>query len=103
MKNFIAFIREQGIVGLAIAFIMGSAIGKVVSSLVADIIQPIIGIILGSGRALNMLTLKISNVQIRYGNFLAVLIDFVIIAAVVYWIFKRLKLDNIDKQKQNNN
>lgn len=40
MQDFIKFIREQGVIGLAIAFILGGAVAKVVSSLVKDIIQP---------------------------------------------------------------
>ena len=49
MKGFIDFIREQGVIGLAIGFILGGAVSKVVTSLVNDIISPVIG--LGAGRA----------------------------------------------------
>ena len=44
MKGFIDFIREQGVIGLAIAVILGGAVNKLVASLVGDIIQPLIGI-----------------------------------------------------------
>lgn len=47
MKDFIGFIRKQGVVGLATGFILGGAISKLVASLVEDIINPILGIILG--------------------------------------------------------
>ncbi len=95
MNAFITFIREQGIVGLAIGFIMGGAIGKVISSLVADIVQPIIGLVLGSRLGLAAMALG----PIHYGSFLSNLIDFVIVAAVVFFVFRGLKLDKIDSKK----
>ena len=95
MQGFLQFIREQGIVGLAVGFIIGASVGKVVSSLVTDIIQPLIGLAFGSTEGLTALTFG----PVRYGNFLAVLIDFVIVAGVVYWIFRQLKLDKLDLKK----
>ncbi|KKU45245.1 MAG: Large-conductance mechanosensitive channel-like protein [Microgenomates group bacterium GW2011_GWB1_46_7] len=47
MKGFLSFIREQGVMGLAVGFILGGAISKVVSSLVTDIVNPLVGILLG--------------------------------------------------------
>lgn len=96
MKDFIKFIREQGVVGLAIGFILGGAVGKVVSSLVGDIIQPVIGLIFGSPDGLRYMSIG----PVMLGNFLVVLIDFVIIAAVVYFIFKKLKLDALDQKAE---
>lgn len=97
MKNsgFVHFIRTQGVVGLAVGFIMGGAVSKLVESLVADIIQPLIGMLFGSPEGLKALHFE----SLMYGNFLAVAIDFAIIAAVVYWIFKGLKLDKLDAPK----
>ena len=46
MKGFIDFIRERGVVGFAIAFILGGAITKLVASLVTDIVNPILGVVL---------------------------------------------------------
>jgi large conductance mechanosensitive channel len=100
MKNFIQFVREQGVVGLAIGFILGGAVGKVVSSLVADIIQPILGLVLGVAGGLTEASFKILGATIKYGNFIAVLIDFIIIALVVYFGFKALKLDKLDSPKK---
>lgn len=100
MNGFLTFIREQGVVGLAIGFILGGAVSKVVSSLVEDIIQPIIGIILTTDKSLMSLKLTIGQSTIMYGEFLVVLINFLVIAAVVYFIFKGLKLDHIDLKKK---
>lgn len=96
LVGFVQFIREQGVVGLAIGFILGTSINKVVTSLVNDIIQPAIGLMAGSGQELVALKFK----TIMYGRFLAGLIDFAIIAAVVYFGFKGLKLDRLDLKKE---
>lgn len=93
--GFITFIREQGVVGLAIGFILGGAISKVVASLVGDIINPAIAMAFGSKEGLEQLAYG----QILFGKFIGNLVDFVIIAAVVYYIFKGLKLDRIDAKK----
>lgn len=98
MKEFLDFIRKQGVVGLAVGFILGGAVSKVVSALVEDIINPIIGIVLGSASGLQAAVLRIGTVHITWGHFLSVLIDFLVIALVVYYGFRALKLDKIDKK-----
>ena len=87
MKNFIKFVREQGVVGLAIGFILGGAVSKVVSALVDDIINPILGILLGAVGGLENATFRLGTAHIKYGHFVSVLIDFVVIALVVYYVF----------------
>lgn len=96
MRDFIAFIREQGVIGLAIGFVMGGATSKVVTSFVTDIIQPIIGMIFGSAKGLA--TMQFGS--IKYGLFISNILDFAIMAAIVYFVFKGLKLDNLDKKKE---
>lgn len=95
MQNFLAFIREQGVIGLAIGFILGGAVGKVVASLVNDLIMPVLALILGSTEGLKGL----SYMGVNYGAFISTLIDFVIIAAVIYFVFKKIGLDRLDKKK----
>jgi large conductance mechanosensitive channel len=99
MKGFIEFVRTQGVVGLAVGFILGGAVSKVVSSLVADVINPIIGPILGTAGDLQSAVLTLGPVVIAWGSFVAVLIDFAVIAAVVYFVVKGLKLDRLDAPK----
>lgn len=100
MKNFINFIREQGVIGLAVGFILGGAVSKVVSSLVNDIINPLISILLGPNQTLSKWSVQLGSSQILIGNFLAVLVDFIVIAFVVYFIFKGLGIEKLDKKKQ---
>lgn len=100
MKKFVEFIREQGVVGLAVGFILGGAVAKLVSSLIADIINPILGIILGAAGDLSSLFVQVGKAKIMYGNFLSTFIDFTVIALVVYFGVKGLGLDKLDKKKQ---
>ncbi len=95
-KDFLDFIRTQGVVGLAIGFILGGSTSKVVASLVQDIIQPIIGLLFGSTHGLRSLSIG----PITYGNFLSNVIDFIIMAAVVWFVFKRLRFEVLDKKKE---
>ena len=100
MQGFMNFIREQGVVGLAVGFILGGAVSGVVKSLVEDVINPIIGMVLGNADGLSDMSLALGDGEIMLGSFIAVVIDFIIIAFVVYYIFKKLGLDKMDKAKE---
>ena len=100
MKGFIQFIREQGVVGLAIGFILGGAVSKLVTSLVTDIINPLIGLALGSTESLKDASFHIGSASIAWGSFISTIIDFIIVALVVYFGFKMLRLNSIDKKKE---
>jgi large conductance mechanosensitive channel len=95
LAGFMTFIREQGVVGLAVGFILGGAVSKVVSALVSDLINPALGYILGSTEGLKAL----QTGAFMWGDFIAVFVDFVVIAAVVYFIVKGLGLDKLDAKK----
>jgi large conductance mechanosensitive channel len=95
LEGFMTFIREQGVIGLAIGVILGGAVGKVVSSLVADIIMPVVAMVLGSTDGMAGLAVM----GIAYGKFIATIVDFAIIAAVIYFGIKGLGLDKLDKKK----
>lgn len=99
MKGFLDFIREQGVVGLAVGFILGGAVSKLVSSLVGDIISPFLAISLSDLENLQKAYFEVGNAKIRWGNFLNVFIDFLIVSLVVYVSVKMLKLDRLDKKK----
>ena len=96
MKDFVSFIKKQGVVGLAVAFVLGAKIVEVVTALVNDIIQPIVGLLLGKAEGLKEASFSLAGARIMYGDFISVLIDFVIVAAVVYYGVKLLKLETLD-------
>lgn len=99
IQGFMEFIREQGVIGLAVGFILGGSVAKVVSSLVTDLINPLIGLVLGSTKGLESAKVILFGAKIMYGHFLSVTLDFLIIAAVVYFIIKGLGLHKLDKKK----
>lgn len=93
--DFLAFIRERAVVGLAIGFIMGGAVSRAASSFVQDVINPVIGVALGSTKTLAQMTVGV----IKIGSFITVLIDLFVLILVVYVIFRVLRLDKLDKKK----
>jgi large conductance mechanosensitive channel len=95
MAGFLDFIRAQGVVGLAVAFVLGGAVQKVVTSLVNDMVMPLITLVIG-GPTTTMETLAYHGVM--YGHFIATLVDFAIVAAVVYFGVKGLGLEKVDKK-----
>jgi large conductance mechanosensitive channel len=100
MKGFINFIREQGVVGLAVGFMLGGAVSKVVTALITDIINPIVGVALGGAGGLKAASFSIGQAQILYGDLISVLLDFIVIALVIYFGVKFIGLDKLDKKKQ---
>jgi large conductance mechanosensitive channel len=89
MQEFMDFLNKYGVIGLAIAFVMGAAVTKLVAALVADLIMPIIGALIPGGdwRAA---TLTIGNIKFMVGDFVGALIDFIIIALVIFMIVKTI-------------
>ena len=100
MKGFLDFIREQGVVGLAVGFILGGAVSKVVAAIVTDIINPILGLALGAVGDLKDAFVQIGSAKIMYGDMISIVIDFIVIALVVYFGVKIIGLDKLDKKKE---
>lgn len=99
LQGFMDFIREQGVVGLAVGFILGGAVSKTVSSLVDNVINPLVGAMLGKV-ALADKMVTVGAVSLKYGAFISTVVDFLIIAAVVYFGVKALGLDKLDKKPE---
>ena len=100
MKGFIDFVRTQGVVGLAVGLILGGAVSELVKSLIDNLINPVLGLVLGSTTGLKGASFMIADATITYGAFLSTLINFTVIAFVVYFGVKKLKLDKLDKPKE---
>lgn len=100
MKGFLQFVREQGVVGLAVGFILGGAVSKLVTALVTDLINPVLGIFLGAARGIKEAYIPVGSNKVLYGDFLNTMIDFLTVALVVYFGVKWLKLDKLDKKKE---
>lgn len=92
--EYIAFLIAFGIIGLAIAFVIGQAVSKVVNSFVKDIIDPTIGLVLpGSLNNMSATVIGIYGVpsEFKYGDLISNIIEFIIIALLVFMAYKLLK------------
>lgn len=93
MKSFIdefkAFAMKGNVMDLAIAVVIGGAFGKIVSSLVANIITPLIGLIMG-GVDFTGYAYTIGKAEVTYGVFIQSVIDFVIVALVIFLVVKAM-------------
>lgn len=91
MKGFIeefkAFAMKGNVIDLAVAVVIGAAFGKIVSSLVDNIIMPLVGVLLG-GINFSGLTYSVGSATISYGMFLQAVVDFVIVAFVIFVVVK---------------
>ena len=98
-SGFIAFIKEQNVVSLAIGLVRGTAASGVVNSLINNIIMPPLGFLLGSADGIRGLELVMGKTPagevaiLHYGQFINDLINFLVLAFVVYFVVKLLKLD----------
>jgi large conductance mechanosensitive channel len=89
MQEFMDFLNKYGVIGLAIAFVMGAAVTKLVAALVADLIMPIVGALIPGGDW-RTATLDSGNIKFMVGDFVGALIDFIIIALVIFMIVKTI-------------
>jgi large conductance mechanosensitive channel len=85
IKGFREFIMRGNVIDLAVAVVIGAAFGAVITAFVADIIMPIIALIFGKPD-FSGLTFKISGTVFPYGLFVTALVNFLLIAAAIYFI-----------------
>ncbi len=96
LKEFREFLLKTNALALAVGVIIGGAVGKVVSSIVSDLLMPVIGLMIPGGawrEAAFVLRTKPDGTPaaaITYGAFLGNLVDFIIIAFVIFMITKAL-------------
>lgn len=93
-QEFFDFLKTFGIIGLALAFVVGQAASGLVTSLVNDIINPLIGLFLPAGN-LDAMSTRVTNIsgeitEFRYGHLISSVIDFLIIAIVVFVAYTQL-------------
>ena len=99
MKEFKEFISRGNVMDMAVGIIIGGAFTAIVGSLVADIITPIIGMLLG-GVNFSELAITVGSAQLTYGNFIQAIINFLIIAWVVFMMVKAMnKMKKKEEEK----
>ena len=89
LKEFREFINQGNAMDLAIGVIIGAAFKAIVDSLVGDIISPLIGMITG-GVNFDALSLKVGSAELMYGKFITAVINFLIVAFVLFLIVKAM-------------
>jgi large conductance mechanosensitive channel len=99
LKEFREFAIKGNVVDLAVGVIIGTAFGKIVSSLVADIIMPLIGIIIG-GIHYEDLVIEVGDAQVTYGKFIENVIDFVVVAFVIFLMVKAINHFRRQQEKE---
>lgn len=103
-QGFVNFVREQGVVGIGVGFVVGTAATTLVKSLVTNMITPLIGLVTG-GINFSQKVVCLNSVggacknTLNYGQVISDFITFMAILLVVYIIVRRLKLESLDKKK----
>lgn len=105
-QGFFDFVREQGVVGLAVGLAIGTAAGAAVKQIVEGLINPIVGFLIGG---IDLAKLKWTVVApsaagtgglvLSWGAVVSALITLVATALVIYWFIHAAKLDRLDKKK----
>ena len=104
LKEFKEFIAKGNVIDLAVGVIIGSAFGKIVTSIVDDILMPLIGMLIG-GIDFTGLVWKIGEAEVKYGNFIQNVIDFLIVAFCIFLIIKLInragkKVEKLKKKEK---
>lgn len=89
LRGFRDFIRRQGVVGLAVGCLLGVAVIQIVALLISSMINPIIDILLGA----------VGNLK-GWSGAITTLIDFLIIATIIYCAFRGIRMDALDAEKK---
>lgn len=89
-NEFKEFAFKGNVIDMAVGVILGTAITAVVTSLVQDIIMPVLSAIIKIPSDISELTLKINNINIKYGSFLSNLINFLLMAFCIFICIKAI-------------
>jgi large conductance mechanosensitive channel len=101
LREFKEFAMKGNLVDIAVAFVMGAAFGKIVTALTEGIVAPLIGLLTGKDLSKNMWVIKPeikdsagavtqAEVAVKWGAFLTTVIDFILVAFVMFLIIKAI-------------
>jgi len=98
VKGFVGFLKQYGVIGLAIAVIIGGKFNDLLKSVVDGLLMPVVGALTPSGDW-RQLAVAVGPVKIQVGLILGSLVDFIIVAGVVFVIAKAvLREDQVQKR-----
>ncbi len=89
LKEFKEFAIKGKVIDLAVGVVIGGAFGKIVASLVEDVIMPIVGALIG-GIDFSSLAITVGQANIKYGNFMQQILNFLIIAFSIFIFVKAM-------------
>ncbi|MGI0073592.1 MAG: MscL family protein [Nitrosotalea sp.] len=90
MQEFVEFLEKFSVIGLAIAFVIGQAASKLISAFVNDMITPLVGLLTPNVGDLNKVQFTVGNSTFSYGDLISNVINFLIIAVIVFLAYKQL-------------
>jgi large conductance mechanosensitive channel len=97
IEEFMEFLKNYQVIGLAVAVIIGAAAGKMVTAMVNDIIMPIIAVIIPGGDWKTSV-LQVGPAKFLVGDFVGAVIDFIVIALVIYLVVKFIMKGDTSKK-----
>lgn len=97
VQEFMDFLMKYQVIGLAVAFIIGAAATKMVTATVNDIIMPIIGALIPGGEW-RTTVVQAGPIKLLVGDFVGAIIDFIIIALVVFLVVKYMMKGDTSKK-----
>jgi large conductance mechanosensitive channel len=100
IKEFVAFLKQYGVVGLAIAVIIGGKLNDLVTAVVGGLLMPIVGRITSvAGGDWRTLVVPIGGINFEFGKVLGAGIDFIIVALIVFWMAKKILKEEVVAKK----
>ena len=88
-SEFKAFITKGNVIDLAVGVIIGGAFQAIVSSFTGDIVSPLLGLLVNSD--FSELVATVGDVEIRYGAFITAIINFILMALVIFFFLKAIR------------
>jgi large conductance mechanosensitive channel len=98
MKEFIDFLKQYGVVGLAIAVIIGGKLNDLVKAMVDGILMPIVTAFVPSGEW-RTAVVNVGPIKFVFGPFIGAFIDFLIVALLVFWMSKKILKEEVVTKK----
>ena len=98
MKEFIGFLKQYGVIGLAIAVIIGGKLNDLVKATVDGILMPVVTAFIPGGEW-RTVVVNVGPVKFMFGPFIGAMIDFIIVAVLVFWMSKKLLKEEVVTKK----
>mgnify|MGYP000924579825 CR=1 FL=1 len=97
-KEFMAFLKHYGVIGLAIAVIIGGKLNALVDAVVKNLLMPFVGLLIPGGDW-RELAISVGETKFGVGPILAAIVDFLIVAFVVFFISKKILREDVVAKK----